>query len=93
MHTASYEFLMKLEESAGCHQTLSSWVGSGDKTIKTFTHPLKKKKQWDTYLSRDANSPLQVGFGDETIKTFAHPLKKKKNQWDTYLSRDANSPL
>ena len=55
--------------------------------------PTQKKKQWDTYLSRDANSPLQVGFGDETIKTFAHPLKKKNNQWDTYLSRDANSPL
>ena len=32
MHTASYEFLMKLEESAGCHQTLSSQVGSGDET-------------------------------------------------------------
>ena len=30
MHTASYKFLMKPKESAGCHQTLSSWVGSGD---------------------------------------------------------------
>ena len=33
MHTASYEFLMKLKESAGCHRTLSMWVGSGDETM------------------------------------------------------------
>ena len=33
MHTASYEFLMKLKESAGCHRTLSAWVGSGDGTM------------------------------------------------------------
>ena len=32
MHTTSYEFLMKPKESAGCHQILSSWVGSGDET-------------------------------------------------------------
>ena len=32
MHTASYEFVMKPKESAGCHQTLSSRVGSGDET-------------------------------------------------------------
>ena len=32
MHTASYEFLMKPEESAGCHQTLSARVESGDET-------------------------------------------------------------
>ena len=33
MHTASYEFSMKPKESAGCHQTLSARVGSGDETI------------------------------------------------------------
>ena len=32
MHTTSYEFLMKPKESAGCHQTLSARVGSGDET-------------------------------------------------------------
>ena len=32
MHTASYEFLMKPKESAGCHKTLSARVGSGDET-------------------------------------------------------------
>ena len=32
MHTASYEFIMKPKESAGCHQTLSAQVGSGDET-------------------------------------------------------------
>ena len=32
MHTASYEFLMKPKESAGCHQTLSARVESGDET-------------------------------------------------------------
>jgi len=35
MHTASYEFLMKPKESAGCHQTLSARVGSGDETSFT----------------------------------------------------------
>ena len=33
MHTASYEFLMKLKESAGCHQTLFVWMGSRDETM------------------------------------------------------------
>ena len=32
MHTASYEFLMKPKKSAGCHQTLSARVASGDET-------------------------------------------------------------
>ena len=40
MHTASYEFLMKPKESAGCHQTLSARVGSGDETI------LKATESW-----------------------------------------------
>ena len=35
MHTVSYEFLMKPEESAGCHQTLSSRVGTGHETNTT----------------------------------------------------------
>ena len=35
MHTASYEFLMKPKESAGCHQTPSSRVESGDETRGT----------------------------------------------------------
>ena len=39
MHTASYEFLMKPKESAGYHQTLSAWVGSGDET-NSATDPL-----------------------------------------------------
>jgi len=38
MHTASSEFLIKPEESAGCHQTLSLWVGSGDETRYTLMH-------------------------------------------------------
>ena len=33
MHTASYEFLMRLKESAGCHQTHSARVESGDETM------------------------------------------------------------
>ena len=32
MHTASQEFLLLPEESAECHQTLSSQVGSGHET-------------------------------------------------------------
>ena len=37
MHTASYEFLMKPEESTGHHQTLSLQVGSGDETSVKWT--------------------------------------------------------
>ena len=42
MHTASYEFLIKPKELAGYHQTLSTWVGSGDKTMfsKVFSDKL-----------------------------------------------------
>ena len=43
MHAASYEFLMKPKDSAGCHQTLSVWVGSGDKT--TSNHALLPRYQ------------------------------------------------
>ena len=35
MHTASYELLIKLKESAECHQTLPSRVGSGHETRVT----------------------------------------------------------
>ena len=42
MHTASYEFLMKPKESAGCHQTLSVWVGSGDETIVMHEQSMKQ---------------------------------------------------
>ena len=38
MHTASYEFLMKPKESAGCHQTLSARVESGDETTRLRLH-------------------------------------------------------
>ena len=34
MHTVSYEFFIKPEESANCHQTLSTRVGSGHETNK-----------------------------------------------------------
>ena len=40
MHTASYEFLIKPKESAGCHQTLSMWVGSEDETNSAVTYQL-----------------------------------------------------
>ena len=43
MHTASYEFLMKPKDSAGCHQTLSVRVGSGDET--TSNHALLARYQ------------------------------------------------
>ena len=63
MHTASYEFLMKPKESAGCHQTLSARVGSGDETIScqdkhfidaffssfsAFASPLSRSKAYNT---------------------------------------------
>ena len=43
MHTGSYEFLMKPKESAECHWTLSSWVGSGHKT--------SRRKPYLTYVN------------------------------------------
>ena len=50
MHTASYEFLMKPKESAGCHQTLSARVGSGDETM----------------VHQTVSPRERVGSGDET---------------------------
>ena len=52
MHTASYEFLMKPKESAGCHQTLSAQVGSGDETTRQrrydmVTSPQGVKRPWN----------------------------------------------
>ena len=38
MHTESYEFLMKPKESAECHSTLSSQVGSGHKANPVSNH-------------------------------------------------------
>ena len=40
MHTCtvSYEFLLKPAESAECHQTLSTQVGSGHETNHTLAH-------------------------------------------------------
>ena len=42
MHTASYKFFMKPKESAGCHQTLSARVGSGDETTPKRSGDLVK---------------------------------------------------
>ena len=55
MHTASYEFLMKPKESAGCHQTLSSQVGSGDETNILQEHPFIARAEWSG--QRNQNSP------------------------------------
>ena len=43
MHRASYEFLMKPKESAGCHQTLSARVGSGDETSHSQSTTTKRR--------------------------------------------------
>ena len=54
--TASYKFLMKPEESAGCHQTLSSRAGSGGRAylpMYTGTSPAKGHLwNMDTWLIR-----------------------------------------
>ena len=54
MHTASYEFLIKPKESAGCHQTLSSRVGSGDETNKS--HDLSYKSHELSCKSHDPHN-------------------------------------
>ena len=47
MHTASYEFLMKPEQSVGCHQTLSWWVWSWDETIMYWSREPAIFFQWE----------------------------------------------
>ena len=44
MDTVSCEFLMKAEESAECHQTLSSWVGSGARDYRTCESTFLQEK-------------------------------------------------
>ena len=52
MHTASYEFLMKPKESAGCHQTLSARVGSGDETSPTLSWSTGPRASTDRPINR-----------------------------------------
>ena len=64
MHTASYEFLMKPKESAGCHQTLSARVGSGDKTTMVVVAAGLVSPEWAIF-----SFPAQLGF---VRKCFVH---------------------
>ena len=60
MHTASYEFLMKPKELPGCHQTLSTRVGSGDETsniITTLTSYKQREGLSVTNLSLENKPP------------------------------------
>ena len=59
MHTVNYEFLMKSEESAGCHQTLSPRVGSGHETI-LILHALLQLSAVDVLV--------------ESVNAFQNPL-------------------
>ena len=59
MHTANHEFVMKPKKSAGCHQTLSSQVGSG-----YDTRPGK-----NTILHTDSNGLSLMVMLDCTLHT------------------------
>ena len=63
MHTASYEFLMKPDESAGCHQTLSSRVRSGDETNYTPSVTCVNSCKCVTYLLHVAELVAEDSLG------------------------------
>ena len=77
MHTASYEFLMKPKESAGCHQTLSARVGSGDET----------RRPGESYHVIPATGDVTDSrHGD--IFTFISPATEKLKKQDKFQPRD-----
>ena len=62
MHAASYEFLMKPKESAGCHHTLSTWVGSGDETRPSWVWVSKPwRSLWAACGCKPYWTPLPAG--------------------------------
>ena len=80
MHTASYEFLMKSKESAGCLQTLSTRVGSGDETNRLLSEVhltflggdylrvgSDPKKSWYDLLITLPNERRSIMFGSQRI--------------------------
>ena len=64
MHTASYGFQRKPEESAECHQTLSLRVGSGHKTTCAQEKPSITKVKVSFLIFSD----LQYRYGDQTAR-------------------------
>ena len=90
MQTANYEFLMKPKESAGCHQTLSMPVGSGDETIEAIfilhnltyrfctcsTFVAKVSKSAVTVRTDGAIDPSSDGDGQRARYNF-HTLEMK----------------
>ena len=64
------EFLMKPKESAGCHQTFSSPVGSGDETKAEHAHT-------DMYASNDISCHL--------LGTPGRSIHCESDQYDTKL--------
>ena len=68
MHTVSCEFVINPEESAKCHQTLSSLVGSGHETkLHTRAFLVQREseaKNEDTTLTRNDIYPKLCCYSD-----------------------------
>ena len=71
MHTVSYEFLMKPEESAGCHQTLSLQVGAGHETNTSLECSLL----WAHYWVKG------VVIKGQYTELNLHPLLRRQTIW------------
>ena len=65
MHTASYEFLMKLKESVGCHQTLSAQVGGLGMRLCIIRHnvPLQTKDCFFSLSKPSAHTLIRISAG------------------------------
>ena len=101
MHTVSYEFLMKPEESAGCHQTLSSRVGAGHETIPfrfciqyaiknwRWERPGNEASIHQTLLSRVRyrREGLGTRLQENRIASTLHQNHRHPQQWLLLLER------
>ena len=94
MHTVSYEFLMiKPEESAKCHQTLSSRVGSGHETTHSqaipslISRPGHSHISWSWFMTvRQSGSGLGMRLGWSHSFTFT--INTQKWQSSNLIGKD-----
>ena len=88
MHTASYEFLMKPKESAGCHQTLSARVGSGLGTRLRWRRIRHHSRDWWKGVKVDTCTVQYLSVADrlEVSGSLAGQTLTRVRVWPVRLS-------
>ena len=85
MHTISYEFLMKPEESARCHQTLSSQGGGGGGGRTSSKRHVKKLHSMLRYAERSRGFTEIKQVNARNIQVCRGSMGF--NAWNTFVLR------